>query len=386
MKRLFPAMLVFVVLFGGLPISLHGASGSAYPVDDEEKRLWLRSEEEEKKLDSSGALYRNGEVEAYLAAVVRILVPAGQLEKVPVRVSIIRNLSFNAFTFANGRIYIHSGMLAAMENEAQLAALLGHEISHSLDRHMLKEIRSAKNKLAFSAALGALTGNVILPIGQLGALAAISGYSRDLETEADTEGLRMMVQAGYEPTEAPKLFLLLQQEVQEEKIKEPFVFGSHPKLQARIDSYDNLLKTEYAGKRGRMTNADPFLRGIRPLLLDSAGMELKAGRIERARRETERYLAVAGDDARAYFLLGETYRQSDKKEDPAKAREFYLKAAALDPGYPDPYRSLGLVAYKEHNREQARKAFERYLELSPNAPDRGHVEEMLKRCLKGESP
>jgi predicted Zn-dependent protease len=374
MKHIFPIMLLSLFLATGPPSAACGAVAS----DDDETRLWQLSEVEETALDSSGCLYRNTEIEAYLDVVVRKLLPPERLGAMPIRVNIIRNPRFNAFSFANGRIYIHSGMLAAMENEAQLAALLGHESSHVLGRHMLKELRDAKSTTAFSATLGALTGNVILPIGQLGALAAISGYSRELETEADTEGLRMMVAAGYDPGEAPKLFVILRNEVREEQVKEPYFFGSHPQLQERIDHYERLLHSVYAGKHGGTTNAGPFLRTISPLLLDNADSKLKAGRFEAARKAIERYLAAMGDNARAYLLLGETYRQGGIKEEFVKARECYLKSALLDPSLPDPHRFLGLMAFKQNDREQAKASLERYLILSPQAPDRAYIEEMLK--------
>jgi tetratricopeptide (TPR) repeat protein len=115
-----------------------------------------------------------------------------------------------------------------------------------------------------------------------------------------------------------------------------------------------------------------------PLLLDSAEMDLKAGRFERARDCLRRYLAANGDSARAYFILGETCRQDHKKADIAKAREYYLKSSLLDPAYADPHRALGLLAYKQNDREQARKSLERYLALSATAPDRRYIEEMLQ--------
>lgn len=353
-----------------------GAADSA--TEDDEKRLWLRAEEEEKKLDASGIIYRNKDIEEYLNSVIRKLVSPVQLKAVPIRVSVIRERICNAFAFPNGRIYIHSGMLAAMENEAQLATLLGHESVHALNRHTINELRDAKGKTAFSATLGALTGGFLLPFGQLGALASIRGYSREMESEADTEGFRMLVRAGYDPAEAPKIFIVLQQEAAAEDIKEAFFFASHPKLQDRIDNYEYLLKSEYADRRVGGTHTERFLRAIGPLLLDSADLDIKAGRYENARSIIDRYIRGNGETGRAAFLLGESYRQSRQKEDASKAAEYYLKAITIDPSYPDPHRIIGMLAYKRNDREQARKSLERYLELSPNAADRGYIKEMLK--------
>jgi len=376
-KLLLFIMVLVALLCPGLPFDMAGAR-TVLAQEDEERRLWLRAGEEEKKLDESRLIYKNAAMERYLESVIRKLVPADKLLTVPIRVSIIRNRACNAFIFPNGRVYIHTGMLAAMENEAQLATILGHESIHALNRHMLQQIHDAKNKTALFAVFGAMTGNVLLPLGQLGAFASISGYSRDLEAEADQEGFRLLVRAGYDPHEAPKIFSQLQKEAAAEEHQESFFFASHPKLQARIDSYDILLKSEFANNRGGTTNADQYMKVFGPLLLDSAEMDLKAGRFDRARDCLGRYLAVNGDNARANFLLGETCRQDDKKADIAKAREHYLKAAQLDPEYADPHRALGLLAYKQNDREQARKSLERYLALAANAPDRRYIEVMLQ--------
>ena len=377
MKRHLPLLLGLALLAGCASSSLPPA-GNGFAPEEDEKRLWLIAEKEEKSLDSSGLIYRNVALEGYLDSVVRKLATPEMLTALPIRISVIRNPYLNAFTFPNGRIYIHEGMLVQMENEAQLATIIAHEMSHATGRHVVRELRNTKSKTAFFATLSSLTGNVLLPIGQLAALSAIQGYSRDMETEADTEGLRRLVAAGYDPAEAPKIFTIMQKEALDEKIPEPFFFGSHPRLQERLDNYVTLLQTDYYGKAGGTTNTAVYLRMISPLFLDTAGLNLKRGRFEAARQAIEKFLTVRGDDAGAYYLLGETWRQSGGKEGASKAREFYLKAAALDPAYPDPHRAVGLIAYKMKEWEIARTSFERYLSLAPKAADRGYIEEMIK--------
>jgi len=377
MRRPLFGMLIMALLWHSPPFAMTGA-GTAFAQDDEERRLWLRASEEEKIIDESRLIYKNADMERYLESVVRSLVPADRLATVPIRASIIRNRACNAFIFPNGRIYIHTGMLASIENEAQLATILGHESVHALNRHMLSQVHNAREKTAISAVVGAMTGNVLLPLGQLGALASISGYSRDLEAEADREGFQLLVRAGYDPHEAPKIFAILKKEAAAEERKESFFFASHPKLQERIDNYDALLKGDLTDNSGGAKNTDRYMKTFGPLLLDSAEMDLKAGRFERARDCLNRYLAINGDNARAYFLLGETCRQDVKKADIAKAREHYQKSSLLDPDYGPPHRSLGLLAYKENDREQARKSLQRYLALSADAQDRRYIEEMLQ--------
>ena len=144
-----------------------------------------------------------------------------------------------------------------MDNEAQLATLLGHEMTHVTHRHLVKMFRDIKNKTAFLATLQVATaglgpiGSLAGTLGTIGTVAAVTGYSRENETEADKEGFHLVALAGYDVEEAPKLFLHLKREVEEEQIKEPFFFGTHPRLQERIDNYNVLLKDNArAGREG----------------------------------------------------------------------------------------------------------------------------------------
>lgn len=129
-------------------------------------------------------------------------------------------------------IYIHTGLLARMDNEAQLATLLAHEMTHAKYRYLVKEFRDINNKTAFLAAsqlafqqLGQGTGYCRV-LGVVGTLAAARGYSREPETEADMEGLKLVTKAGYDLFEALKLFEYLKSWLEENKVKEPFFFGT----------------------------------------------------------------------------------------------------------------------------------------------------------------
>src|SRR6202023_3035874 len=114
------------------------------------------------------------DLEAYLNDVPQRLGPSEAFAAIPFRIRVVRNPYLNAFTLPNGRIYVHTGMLARMDNEAQLATLLAHEMTHATHRHAIRGLRDRKNNLAFAVGL-----NSILPgIGSLAGLSAVSGYSR----------------------------------------------------------------------------------------------------------------------------------------------------------------------------------------------------------------
>jgi predicted Zn-dependent protease len=237
-----------------------GTGGRAMPLEADEQKLWQTATQLEQRLAHSGILYEDAALETYLTHVAQSLLPPDTRAVIPSpRIKVARHPFLNAFALPHGVIYVHTGMLAQMENEAQIAMVLGHELAHFTHRHTVKEIRQAHNQLAFykalgvalavvSGSLGATIGGVTDEVGRLLALASVRGYSRALEREADAEGLRAMVTAGYDPKEAPKVFTHLLQESQGSTHQEPFFMGTHPHLQERLDHYHQLLTTQYAAR------------------------------------------------------------------------------------------------------------------------------------------
>jgi predicted Zn-dependent protease len=353
---------------------------------DDEKRLWQRSEDEQKVLTQSGLIYRDDQLDDYVNQVARKLQPPEILEHIPFRIMVIKSPYLNAFAFPNGVIYIHTGILARMDNEAQLAALLGHEMTHCTHRHALKTLRHFKSKSDFLVGVQASLiqfsgiGSLVNKLGSLGSKAAVSGYRRDLETEADLVGLQLMAKAGYDPNEALRLFEHLKREIEEENIQEPFFFGCHPRLQERVENCKNFLKTRYQKEETGIKNTGVFLTTLYKVILDNAWLDLKAGRFHSAQRGAEKYLKIEPNDARVYYLLGEVFRQRAKADDMHKAKAYYKKAISLDPFYPDPHKAIGLIYYKDGEKTLAKRSFGQCLSLSPHRPDKAYIVGYLKQC------
>ena len=375
-----------------LPSMAAGPGVGKFAPEDDERRLWSRGKEMQERLDRSGILYQDPVLTEYVNAVARRLLPEGfALTGLDIEVRIVRNRSLNAFALPHGALYVHSGILARMENEAQLATVLGHEMAHVILRHPVRNLRSVQNKSGALATFAVLT----IPFGAFGAaaqllamggtLAAVSGYSQDLELEADREGLAMMARAGYDPREAPKLFFQLKEWIEDEKKPEPFFFSSHPRLSERIESYQELLKDKYgapsADARLRV-GEEEFPARARGLLLDNAVLDLQAGRFLQARKGLKRFLALNRDDPRGHYYVGETYRKQNDPKERLEAVQYYQAAIAADALFPDAYRGLGTLYYQEGKTAEAVQAFERYLERAPAAADRGHVQNLLEELRK----
>ncbi len=385
MTRFTIVLVLLAGLCGCATTSLPPVTGKNFVFEEDEKRLWNRSQEEEQAIAKSGILYGDRELEAYLNGVARKLEPPEVYKHVPFRILVINNPYCNAFALPNGYVYLHTGILARMENEAQLATLLAHEMTHAAHRHYLREYRGALNKSVFLASTRSLIGG--LPaigelsrvLGEISAKAAIYGHSRELETEADMEGIKLVVKAGYDPREAPKLFNHLKKEMEEEGLKEPFFFSTHPRLKERTENYNDFL-AELGKQAEGVTNTETFLRRAAGAVIDNAFMDFRAGRFMQAGSAAKKYLSIRPKDGRAYFLLGEIARQKGEEGDLAEAKNLFQKGVAIDPSYPDTYKGLGLIYFKEGKKSQAAKALKSYLAKAPHAPDRSYIEEYVTQC------
>jgi len=345
---------------------------------EKEQMLWRRALEEQDTINGSGVLYQDAEIENYLNQVAEKLQINSISPDISFQVKVVKDPNLNAFAFPNGVIYIHTGILARMDNEAQLAALLAHEMVHCTHRHSLRALRSIKDR---TQARTAAVRELAPLLGITGSIASISGYTRELETEADRVGLDLAVKANYDPREVLKLFELLKQEIEIEGIEEPYFFGTHPNVRQRIENVNNWLAENYRGKITGIKNTDVFQSKISRLVLDNARMDLRQGRFFVAQRTVEKFLTAKPDDARAYFLLGEIFRQRCRQDDAAAAIKYYEKSISLNPSFPEPHKAMGLIHYKDGEKRLAKKYFESCLLLSPDTADKAYIQGYLKLCV-----
>jgi predicted Zn-dependent protease len=120
--------------------------------------------------------------------------------------AVIDSNMVNAFAAPGGYIYFYSGLLKAMDNEAELAAVMAHEISHVVARHTVKRIQLAMGvDLLQKLLLGEGSEGLNTAIG-IGLGLSFANYSRDNEREADEYGIIYMTRAGYDPGASVTMF------------------------------------------------------------------------------------------------------------------------------------------------------------------------------------
>lgn len=331
---------------------------------DMERRVWHEADQADVAIERSGQVYDQSRLTAYVQGVMDRLYPEF---KGKIKVRIYDSTDLNAFAMFNGSIYVNIGILARIENEAQLAALLGHEATHFTEKHNFQHRVSAKNAAAFAS-----TG---IPFSSLAAVSSISGFSRDHEREADGKGYARMVKAGYDPREAHKVFQHLADEVKTLNIDEPYFFSSHPRLTERIDEFKRLAANHTGGGR---VDAEHYNSIMGPVRLDALRKDIGQNRyksvilvMEDSRKS--RYYPAAG-----HFYLGEAYLRRDEKNDANKALEAYKAAEKLAPKFAPTYMRLGMHYMKAGNKSSARRYFQQYLNLAPkDATDRNYVQQYL---------
>jgi predicted Zn-dependent protease len=389
------------------PISSQGSSFKPLP---DEQALWEQSREEEKKLLENAKLYEDPLLESYLEGVVSHLNPPGMAANPAIRykVRVVEDPTLNAFAYPHGSIYVHTGLLARMENEDELATVLGHEMTHVENRHMLRFQRSAHNKevgLSVAALAAAVVlagaegdalgngdwakaatidvfGDLLVGLGlQLAFLASVNGYGRGLETEADEGGFGKMSAAGYDLQQAPKVYQALLDDHGEPKKVEAFFFGSHPRLSERVQNTKTYLAkhpssptTDEAVLRER---GDAFSRRIRPVVRDDARLNIEMGRLALAESQLDKVQGWMPKDPEAHFLKGRLrLAQAAAEKSPegqrelrGQAEEAFRKSIELDANRPGPRRELGLLLYERKSLREACAQFRRYTKLAPNAED-----------------
>lgn len=337
----------------------------------DEGGLWALMDREESRLRRSPFSLRDPALQAYVQDIACRLAREHCPE---VRVHLVRTPLFNASMAPNGMMQVWSGLLLRVENEAQLAAVLGHEIGHYLARHQLEQLREARSRSAFGQFLGLF--GLVGAIGQLGLVASMFAYSREHETEADRIGVTLMHRAGYDAREAAKVWqnLLLEVKARPGEAMTSPLFATHPAPQERQAALVELA----AAYSGGQLNESEWRERVRPHLHEWLNEEVKRGQPEESLALLTRMMARDPDQPHYAYARGEVYRLRAGDADLAAALADYQRAAAIEGAPPETHRGLGMIYRARRQASEARESLLRYLELAPEAPDSAMIKFYLE--------
>jgi len=353
------------------------APAAALDEQAQRERILAETREMEGQIEHAGSLVGDAALDGYLQSVVDRLFPeaAGSL-----RVRAYRNAEFNAFAVATGSLYINTGALLRLENESQLAAILGHEGGHVVQDHVYRFVASAKTlstmSVLLSAAITAAIGFDPL-LGSMVGLSSMAGFSRENEREADQMGYDRMVATGYDPAAGEAVFGRLGRELQVRKVNQgPYFFASHPKVAERVDNYH-----EFAATAAPVPPEDPApFRAATAVARMSALADIHTradGPLLVFLLEDEQLLGSLPPEAR--FYLGEGYRLRNGEGDRDRALAAWRETIVAAPDCGPAYGALGFVALRSGDKAEALTMLSRFVELSPGSRQAGYARQGLAR-------
>ena len=386
MKKLLLIFLIFILNSCQTPL---GGAKDVKNIEPEERPniesieagLWMQMDNYEEKLKTSGSRLTDKNLDKYLKDILCNLTEYCQ----DIRVYVQDIPYFNAFMAPNGMMVVWTGLLLRVGNEAQLAAVIGHEAGHYIRRHSLKAWLDAKTRtdlmaiLSIGLAVGGVPGGGdFFNISQLLQAGIMAKHSRDNEREADEIGLDSLIKAGYDPDEAPKVWenIIKEMELGENK-NPPAFFASHPNPKERIKNLKEQTKKYSDIKRNH--NKENLKNIISPHTKNWIKNEIRTNnKIEQTSFIFSNFFDNKEDSHLLKFYQGEIYRLKKEEKNNEKAIELYKESIEENDNFPDVYRELGLLLLKEEKKDEARKNLEKYVTLAPNAKDVEIVKSYIK--------
>lgn len=322
-----------------------------------------------------GQFYIDPELTLYVREVGQKLAEVSDRPDLPYEFVVLNSSTPNAWALPGGKIAINRGLLTKLDDEAQLASVLGHEIVHAAARHSVQRMQQGMLISAGVAGLGfALSDNewagVLMGGAAVGAQLALAQYSQSDELESDYYGIKYMEEAGYDPmaaVELQKLFLELSQGRDSSFIEG--MFATHPPSAKRVQRNMELVdKIGAGGYRGEDVYERKLatLRKLQPAYdaHDEARKLASEDDMDAALNKINEAIRLAPDEAMFYTLRGRIYKDQEKLQ---QASDDFDKAVSL---YPEMfvYRLYnGLNALELNNLDKARNNLERANQVVPTS-------------------
>ncbi len=296
--------------------------------------------------------------------------------QLPYEFVVLNNSVPNAWALPGGKIAINRGLLTELNSEAELAAVLGHEVVHAAARHSAQQqTRGMLSQVLVVAAAVASSdsdyGNMAIGGASVGAQLLLSRYGREAELESDEYGMKYMSKAGYNPQGAVELqqtFVRLSEGRQQDWISG--LFASHPPSQQRVDANRATAATLPPGGRTGDAEYAAALKKTRELkpayeAYDEGRKALSENRIDEAMALSNKALDLYSGEANFHALRGDV-RLKQKNLDWAVTN--YTRAIDRRDDFFYYYLQRGLAREKLGQIDAAEADLQRSLEYLPTAP------------------
>lgn len=373
----------------GAGVAAGSLAGCATSPVTGERILVGMSEEEERQVDRQVAPHQFSQdmgpvqdeaVNRYVAGLGDRMDDLTQRPNMPYSYRVLNANYINAYTFPGGAMGVTRGIMTELDSEAELAALLGHEMGHVNARHAAQ--RQGQQMLA-QAAVAGLTiaavatdsswGGLAAVGGEIGASALLASYSRDNEREADALGQDYMVKAGYPASGMTQLHGLLVREAKETPSLLETMFSTHPMSGERVANAQRLAETRHAAslkanpQRERYMDSTASLRRLKPAIdaCKSGEAAMARKQLPQAQGDFARALAVAPRDYPSNLLMARCLVAQGRQKD---ALRYADAARSIYPQEAQAHKLTGVLQLAERNPGAAVQSFEQFDRLLPGDP------------------
>ncbi|MCL1889552.1 MAG: M48 family metalloprotease [Desulfovibrionaceae bacterium] len=301
-------------------------------------------------LRSSKTIVKDPEVTDYVEYLLQRILTQAPPQPFRFSINVIRDDTLNAFAAPGGYIFLHTGLILNLRNEAETAGVLAHELAHVTQRHIARRIGQAR-KIGLLTAVGALAGVFLagsgdaLPAIISGSMAAghsaMLGYSRIDENEADQLGYNYFMAAGYPPESMVEAFRIIQRPQWITGTEIPVYLSTHPDMSGRIADITARIQRASPNEKKTYDN-ERFLR-IQTLIRGRyANPETALQFFTEQRKGAEAALACLG--------FGLLYERTNRIADARQAFEEALRIRPEDPLF---LREAGRFNYLKGDRNAA---------------------------------
>ncbi len=232
MKKFLIAPIILVLMFSCVTTGPGGKKSLILIPTETEVEI---GKEVVKDVESTEKVLSNTQVQNYVNKIGKKVAKVCDRKDVKYTFKVLDSEEINAFACPGGYIYIYAGLMKMMDNEAQLAAVLAHEVGHVVARHSVKRLQAVYGySILMEVALGDKMGKTAQQMVDAAAGLILLGYGRDNEYEADNYGILYEKKAGYNPKGMIQLFNKFK--TMEGKPPSTFekLLSSHPPAKDRI--------------------------------------------------------------------------------------------------------------------------------------------------------
>jgi predicted Zn-dependent protease len=330
--------------------------------------------EVEKEFDG---VVHDPDLAAYVDRVGQKIAAVSHRKNLKYRYHVVNSAQINAFALPGGYIYVTRGLMEKMTNEAQLAAVLGHETAHVAARHGAARMSTMLGFQFLTTAALLLSGKegesaerarTVAQVAAVGFNIAMLGYAREDEAQADEVGTDYAVRAGYNPAGMVQLLRILRDEAKRDPSAVEEFFQTHPAAWRRIEAVEKQIAAKYPDAK----NDPKLVFHEREYMAATAGLRNSA----EAYRKFDRGRKGKGDPRHSLALLSAAVEEDPGNPlfrcgrgdawlvagDELRAEGDYRKALSLDPGSYDARVGLGRVALRRRDFRAAAREFQAAIE------------------------